>query len=67
MVKFLRSRPQIENIRSKLANFFLKDMIKLGVFDFRFVFLDFTNKDDLKNVSFSRSIEIKGQVMWMEK
>ncbi|MCD7446168.1 hypothetical protein HAX54_045225 [Datura stramonium] len=34
--------------------------VKIGAFDFRTVFLDFTNEDDFKNVWFRRSIEIKG-------
>ncbi|KAM3285067.1 hypothetical protein P3S67_023866 [Capsicum chacoense] len=66
--KFLRSRPQIEKIRSKFAEkISLKGTVKIGVFDFRTVFLDFTNEDDFNSVWFRRSIEIEGKVMWLEK
>ncbi|KAM3360625.1 hypothetical protein P3S68_015479 [Capsicum galapagoense] len=66
--KFLRSRPQIEKIRSKFVEKIpLKGTTKIGVFDFRAIFLDFTNEDDFKSVWFRRSIEIDGQVMWLEK
>lgn len=55
--KFLRTRPQIERIRSKFAEkVTVKGNVKIGVYDFRTVFLDFKNKDDFINVWYRRSI-----------
>nr|XP_033516369.1 uncharacterized protein LOC104112999 [Nicotiana tomentosiformis] len=66
--KFLRTRPQIEKIRSKFAEkISTKGNVKIGVYDYRTVFLDFTNEDDFKSVWFKRSIEIEGQIMSLEK
>ncbi|KAM3236174.1 hypothetical protein P3L10_016211 [Capsicum annuum] len=66
--KFIRTRPQIEKIRSKFAEKVpLKGNVKIGVYDFRTVFLDFTDEEDFNSVWFKRSIEIEGQVMWLEK
>lgn len=31
------------------------------------MFIDFSNEEDLKNVWYNRSIQIDGQVMWLEK
>lgn len=68
MGKFLRTQPQIEKIRSKFAEkITVKGNVKIEVYDFRTVFLDFTNEDDLKNVWYKCSIEIEGQLMWLEK
>lgn len=66
--KFLRTRPQIEKIRSKFAEkVSIKGSVKIGVYDFRTVFIDCSNEEDFNNVWFRRSIEIEGQVMWLEK
>ncbi|XP_009765415.1 uncharacterized protein [Nicotiana sylvestris] len=66
--KFLRTRPQIEKIRSKFAEkITVKGNVKIGVYDYGTVFLDFSNEDDLKSVWYRRSIEIEVQVMWLEQ
>lgn len=63
--KFLRTRPQLEKIRSKSAEkITVKGNAKIGVYDYHTVFLDFSNEDDSKSVWYRRSIEIEGQPMW---
>ncbi|CAN4126450.1 unnamed protein product [Withania somnifera] len=42
-------------------------MVYIGVYDFRIVFIDFSNEEDYDTVWFRRSIEIEGQIMWLEK
>ncbi|XP_075075277.1 uncharacterized protein LOC142162671 [Nicotiana tabacum] len=66
--KFLRTRPNIERIRSIFAKkVSIKGEAKIGVYDFRTVFIDVTNEKDCKTVWFRRSIEIDGMVMWLQK
>ncbi|OIS99039.1 hypothetical protein A4A49_20107 [Nicotiana attenuata] len=66
--KFLRTRPNIERIRLTFAEkVSLKGEAKIGVYDFRTVFIDVTNEEDCKTVWFRRSIEIDGMVMWLQK
>lgn len=49
--KFLKTQPQIEKIRSKFTEkISIKGNVKIGVYDIRTVFLDFTIKDDFKSV-----------------
>lgn len=46
--KFLRMRPQIEKIRSKFAEkVTIRGTVKIGVFDFQTIFIDFSNEEDL--------------------
>lgn len=66
--KFIRTRPQIEKNRSAFAEKIpVKGNVKIGVYDFRTVFIDFSNEEDCKNVGRKRSIEIEGQQMWLQK
>lgn len=44
-----------------------KGNVKIGVYDYSTVFLDFTNEHDFKSVWYRRSVEIEGQVMRLEK
>lgn len=45
--KFLRTRPQIEKIRSKFAKTVsIRGTVKIGVYDFRTVFIDCSNEED---------------------
>lgn len=46
--KFLRTRPNIERIRSIFAEkVSIKGEAKIGVYDFRTVFIDVTNEEDI--------------------
>ncbi|OIS98660.1 hypothetical protein A4A49_02340 [Nicotiana attenuata] len=66
--KFLRTRPQMEKIRSKFVEkITVKGNVKIGVYDYRTVILDFSNEDEWKSVWYRISIEIEGQLMWLEK
>ncbi|OIT38954.1 hypothetical protein A4A49_25151 [Nicotiana attenuata] len=66
--KFLRSRPNIERIRSVFAEKnLLKGDAKIGAYDFRTVFIDVTNDEDCKSVRYRRSMDVDGMVMWLQK
>lgn len=64
--KFVRTRPQIEKIRSAFAEKIpVKGNVKIRVYDFRIILINFSNEEDCKNVGCKRSIEIEGQQMWL--
>ncbi|XP_059281415.1 uncharacterized protein LOC132035126 [Lycium ferocissimum] len=66
--KFIKTRPQLDKIRSKFAEkISIKGTCKIGAFNYRTVFLDFDKEEDFKNVWYRRSVEIERQVMWFEK
>ncbi|KAM3251581.1 hypothetical protein P3L10_005651 [Capsicum annuum] len=66
--RFLKSRPQIDIIRSKFKELVtIKGLTKIEVYDNFNVFLDFTNEEDFNAVWFKRVIEIEGQQMWLQK
>ncbi|XP_060188384.1 uncharacterized protein LOC132617405 [Lycium barbarum] len=66
--KFIRSMPQIEKLRARFAEIItVRGKVTISVYDYRTVFLDFSNEDDFKTVWYRRSIEIDEQVMWLEK
>lgn len=57
--RFLKIRPQIEKVRSRLLErFLLKGLVKIRVFDNYNVFLDFTNDEDFNMVWYKRAVEI---------
>ncbi|OIT22231.1 hypothetical protein A4A49_61139, partial [Nicotiana attenuata] len=57
--KFLTNRPNIKRIRSVFAErVSLKGDVKIGVYDFRIVFIDVRNDDGCKIVWFKRPIEV---------
>lgn len=64
--RFLKPRPQIDQIRSKFKELIsIKGTVKIRVFDNYIVFLDFTNEDDFNMVWYKCIIEIEGQHMWL--
>lgn len=66
--KFLKTRPEIEIIQSSFAEkISIKGNIDIGAYDFRIVFMDFSNEEDCKNVFFKRVIEIDGQQILLEQ
>ncbi|KAM3325429.1 hypothetical protein P3S67_000554 [Capsicum chacoense] len=68
MGRFLKTRPQIDIIRSKFKELVtIKGSTKIGVYDNFNVFLDFTNGEEFNAVWFKRVIEIEGQQMWLQK
>ncbi|KAH0658164.1 hypothetical protein KY289_026912 [Solanum tuberosum] len=68
MGRFLKSRPQIDTIRSRFSKIFpLKGSVKIGVYDNSNIFLTFTNDEDFNLVLYKRAIELEGFQIWLQK
>ncbi|XP_060182449.1 uncharacterized protein LOC132612132 [Lycium barbarum] len=66
--RFLKSRPQIDTIRSKFdEKFAMKGTVKIGVFDNFNIFLTFNNEADFNGILYKRVIEIEGFQIWLQK
>ncbi|XP_059294680.1 uncharacterized protein LOC132047690 [Lycium ferocissimum] len=66
--RFLKSRPQIDSIRSKFSEKFpMKGTPKIGVFDNFNIFLNFTNEEDYNFILYKRLIEVDGYQIWLQK
>ncbi|XP_059289097.1 uncharacterized protein LOC132042593 [Lycium ferocissimum] len=66
--RFLKSRPQIDTIRSKFdEKFAVKGTVKIGVFDNFNIFLTFNNDEDYNVILYKRVIEIEGYQIWLQK
>ncbi|XP_060182580.1 uncharacterized protein LOC132612301 [Lycium barbarum] len=66
--RFLKSRPQIDTIRSKFdEKFAMKGTVKIGLFDNFNIFLTFNNEADFNGILYKRVIEIEGFQIWLQK
>lgn len=66
--KFSRNHPQIDKIRDDFKKTYpLKGLIKTGAYDWRHVFIDFTEEDDFKRFYGRRPIHICGTTMRIQR
>ncbi|PHU22348.1 hypothetical protein BC332_07455 [Capsicum chinense] len=66
--RFLKSRPQIDTIRSRFSEKFpLKGLVNIGVYDNFNIFLTFTNDKDFSTILYKRAIDIDGFQVWLQK
>lgn len=66
--KFPRNRPQIDIMREDFKKtYLLKGSIKIGAYDWRHIFIDFTEEEDFKRFYGRRPIQICGTTMRIQR